>query len=133
MALLRNCDVLIFLLFCLLNIFPSNFTVLLLCVQAPEPYEHFNGQDSQTAAHTQSDSRSGSHSTATQYGSYGNPSTSSFSTQPVQTQDLPQPLPQVHAQSSDGSVPPGLASTLEHIISQLDILTKVSRICVYRS
>lgn len=110
--------------------FQQLFTFLCLCVQASEPSEHCNGQDSHTAAHTQSRSHSSSHSRATHSHTYKNPSTSSSSTHQTQTQGFPQHLPQVQAQSSDGGVPLGLASTLEHIIGQLDILTQVSRICV---
>lgn len=46
----------------------------------------------------------------------------------AQNQDVPKRLPRVQTQqqASNGAVPPALTSTLEHIVSQLDILTKVS-------
>lgn len=97
--------------------------------QVSEPSEHFNGLDSHTAAHTQSASRSSSHSKATHSHTYRNPSTSSSTTRQPQAHDQTQPSTHVQAQSSDGGIPPALASTLEHIIGQLDILTQVSGIC----
>ncbi|XP_022603979.1 POC1 centriolar protein homolog A [Seriola dumerili] len=98
--------------------------------QTSDPSEHFNRQDFQTAAHTQSSSRSGSHSRATHSHTYRNPSTSSSTTHQTQTQGLPQHSSQ--SQTSDGGVPPGLASTLEHIIGQLDILTQTVSILEQR-
>nr|CBN80860.1 WD repeat-containing protein 51A [Dicentrarchus labrax] len=102
--------------------------------QASGPSEHFNGHDSHTAARTQTSSRSGSHSRATHSHTYRNPSTSSASTHQTQTQGLSQHSPQVQTQSQalDGGVPPGLASTLEHIIGQLDILTQTVSILEQR-
>lgn len=106
--------------------------LLCLCFQTPEPSEHFNRQDSQTAALTQNSSRSGSHSRATHSHTYRNHSTSSSSNHQTQTQSLQKHSPYVQAQSqdSDGGVPPGLVATLEHIMGQLDVLTQVSRRCV---
>lgn len=97
-----------------------------LCFQASELSEHFNGQDAHAAAHAQSGSHS--HSRATHSLTYRNPSSISSSAHQTQTQGLSQHQPRV--QASDGGVPPGLASTLEHIIGQLDILTQVSRMRV---
>ncbi|KAM7402345.1 hypothetical protein PAMP_017592 [Pampus punctatissimus] len=91
--------------------------------QASAPNGLFNRQDSQTAVHTQSCSRSGSHSRATHPHTNRNQSCSSSYTSQTQTQDSPQVQAQSHA--SDGGAAPGLASTLEHIISQLDILTQL--------
>lgn len=105
-------------------------SVCCLCFQTSEPSEPLTRQDSQTAAHTQSSSRSGSHSRATHSHTYRNHSTSSSSSHhQTQTQSLPQQAPHVQGQTqaSDGGVPPDLASTLEHIIGQLDILTQVSK------
>lgn len=59
---------------------------------------------------------------------YKSSSTSSSSAQQMENQGLPQhtqPQPQAQSQAPDGGVPPALASTLEHIIGQLDILTQV--------
>lgn len=56
------------------------------------------------------------------------PSTSPSTTQQTLAEDLPQPFPGVQAQAQDRSIPPHLASTLEHIVSQLDILTQVRTI-----
>jgi len=104
--------------------FQQSFTLLIF--QACDPSEHANGQDS----HTKSGSRS--QSRATQSQTFGPLSSSSSSTHQTQTPGLPPHSPQVQAlsQASDGGVPPGLASTLEHIIGQLDILTQVSRTVV---
>lgn len=96
--------------------------------KAPESLEPFNGQNAPTAASTQNDSSS-SHSRATHSHALRNPSTSSFTHQQTQIRDSPQLLSQVQAQPSDGGIHPGLASTLEHIIGQLDILTQVRLIC----
>lgn len=106
----------------------NSSTLLSLCFQASELSEHFNGQDSHAAAHAQSGSHS--HSRATHSLTYRNPSSISSSTHQTQTQGSSQHQPRVQAQASDEGVPPGLASTLEHIIGQLDILTQVSRMCV---
>lgn len=99
--------------------FQQSFTLLIF--QACDPSEHANGQT------TKSGSRSQSRATRSQ--TFGPLSSSSSSTHQTQTPGLPPHSPQVQAQSqaSDGGVPPGLASTLEHIIGQLDILTQVSR------
>lgn len=56
------------------------------------------------------------------------PSTSPSTTQHTLSEDLPQPLPRGQAHSPEGSIPPHLTSTLEHIVSQLDILTQVRTI-----
>lgn len=93
-----------------------------------EPSDHFNGQDSHAVAHTQSASRSSSPSKASHSHTYRNPSTSSSTSRQPQAQT--KPSVHVQAQSSDGGIPPALASTLEHIIGQLDILTQVSGMCV---
>ncbi|KAJ4927013.1 hypothetical protein JOQ06_014753, partial [Pogonophryne albipinna] len=95
---------------------------------ACDPSEHANGQDS----HTKSGSRSQSRATRSQ--TFGPLSSSSSSTHQTQTPGLPPHSPQVQAQSqaSDGGVPPGLASTLEHIIGQLDILTQTVSILEQR-
>lgn len=56
------------------------------------------------------------------------PSTSPSTTQQTLTEVLPQPLPRDQAHSAERSIPPHLTSTLEHIVSQLDILTQVRTI-----
>ncbi|KAG7244788.1 hypothetical protein INR49_029807 [Caranx melampygus] len=97
-------------------------------VATSDPSEAFNRQDYHTAAHTQSSS--GSHSRAAHSHTYRNPSTSSSTTRQPQTQGLPQHSSQ--SQTSDGGVAPGLTSTLEHIIGQLDILTQTVSILEQR-
>ncbi|KAK1900797.1 POC1 centriolar protein like A [Dissostichus eleginoides] len=93
---------------------------------ACDPSEHANGQDSHT--------KSGSQSRATRSQTFGPLSSSSSSTRQTQTPGLPPHSPRVQAlsQASDGGVPPGLASTLEHIIGQLDILTQTVSILEQR-
>ncbi|XP_062301363.1 POC1 centriolar protein homolog A [Scomber scombrus] len=98
--------------------------------QASEPTGLYNRQDSQTAVPTQSYSRSASHSRATHPQTCRDPSISSSSTHQTQTQGSTQVQAQSHA--SDGGAPPGLASTLEHIIGQLDILTQTVSILEQR-
>uniref|UniRef100_A0A672Y338 POC1 centriolar protein homolog A n=1 Tax=Sphaeramia orbicularis TaxID=375764 RepID=A0A672Y338_9TELE len=63
-----------------------------------------------------------------------NPTTASSSIQQTQTRTEPQLSHQTQAQSnsSDEGVPPALASTLEHIIGQLDILTQTVSILEQR-
>lgn len=56
------------------------------------------------------------------------PSISPSTTQQTLTEDLAQALPRGQAQTPERSIPPHLTSTLEHIVSQLDILTKVRTI-----
>lgn len=56
------------------------------------------------------------------------PSTSPSTNQQSLTEDLPQSLPPGQAQSPERSIPPHLTRTLEHIVSQLDILTQVRTI-----
>lgn len=89
----------------------------LLCSQASKLPDHHTAQQP---------TETSSNSSMAQF-----PSTSSSTTQQMLTQDLPQPLPQVQAQSADRSPPPHLTSTLEHIVGQLDILTQVRTMGVF--
>ncbi|XP_029947488.1 POC1 centriolar protein homolog A-like [Salarias fasciatus] len=98
--------------------------------QSPEPAEHLARPEHQTAAHTHNNSRSrATHSHASR-----KPSSGSSSTSRTQTRGLQQPPHGEGTQSPppDAGVSPGLASTLEHIIGQLDILTQTVSILEQR-
>ncbi|KAF7668409.1 hypothetical protein LDENG_00011110 [Lucifuga dentata] len=102
--------------------------------QTSEPAGPFNKEDLHAAGRSQAHNHNGSHSKASHSHTYKNPTTSSFSTQQMKSQRLPQHTsqPQTQPQASDGGVAPALASTLEHIIAQLDILTQTVAILEQR-
>lgn len=110
-----------------------SFGLSFYCFKASEPSEQFHRQNSHTAAHSQSRAPSRSHSRATHSLGHRHPSSSTTVVIPTPTPSL-----QSTAQAQDphlnvGRLDPGLTSTLEHIVGQLDILTQVSRIWVCSS
>lgn len=112
----------------------------LVIFQASEPSEQFHGQNSHTAAHTQSSGPSRSHSRAAHSLGHRHLSSSPTTTptpQPTQAHGPTEPAARAQVQAQvlhlNGGLDPGIASTLEHIVGQLDILTQVSRICVHLS
>lgn len=128
LSMLLNC-----LLGCCWTVYFSKFWVSnsspLSFLQSYEPADPMSRKDSQTTAHSQSFSRNDSLSRAAHSDTHRDPTITSSSTQQNPSQYVLHPSNQDQAQSSasDGRVPPGLANTLEHIMGQLDILTRVSR------